>query len=252
MTAAFHELERLTLVAPFGVQFHDPLSASLVREGLDVALHPVAQPRRRVSARPNAGGVYVLQEGEARDYRCEVSDLGSRFLPLSFSVRLPFRGLFTPACGSPPAQQGIALYSAPTRPVAGGYAVLRAELADAASGRPAAWAMVAAEYRGSELGRGLADREGRLLLAFAYPEPERRPRRSPPEPPEEGALMRWEVGLRAFYDRGLAAQAFPDYCALLSQPAARLLEGSPPQPLEAASIVLGRELVLPRLLIEPA
>lgn len=266
MTVQFLELERVARVAPFGVQFRDPLSASLVSDGLEVALHPAGEPRRRVYAHANRSGIYVLHNGPGltratfgrgdeaywlappvtRDYRCEVRDLQSRYLPVSFAVRLPFRGLFTPECGSPPAQ-GVALYSAPTRPMTGERVVVRAELVDAATGKAAAWAAVSAHYRGDELGHGIADAQGRLLLAFPYPEPERR---SPPEEPEEGVLMSWEVGLRVYYDAGLAGQQFPDYCSLLAQPEARLLEErSPPRALDAAKVVLGRELVYPRLFI---
>jgi hypothetical protein len=265
MTVQFRELERAARVAPFGVQFRDPLSASFVRDGLEVALHPADNPRRRVYAHLNRSDVYVLHNGPGltpasfgrgdeaywlappvtRDYRCEVRDLQSRYLPVSFGVRLPFRGLFTPECGSPPAQ-GVALYSAPTRLMTGERAVVRAELVNAATGKSAAWAAVTAHYRGAELGRGIADAQGRLLLAFPYPEPGR----SPPEEPEAGVLMSWEIDLRVYYDAGLGGQQLPDYCALLAQPEASLLEErSPPRPLDPAKVVLGRELVYPRLFI---
>ena len=273
MSAQVRVLERITRVAPFGVQFLDPLSASFVREGLNVELYPAAKPWRRVRAHPNAEGVYVLHDGpglgrasrgrgdeaywaappESRAYRCEVTDLGGRFQPVSFAARLPFRGLFHPECASPPAP-GISLFSAPARPMPGALAVLRAELVDAATGKPAAWALVAAECLGSEVGRGLADAEGRLLLAFPYPEPERRSRPSPPDADAGGALMGWEVSLRVFYG-GLAPQAAPDYCALLAQPEARLFEGrSPPLELAPRTLHLGREFAFPSpgLFVAPA
>jgi len=284
MTASVRVLERLTRVAPFGVQFRDPLSASFVREGLEVALYPVGQPWRRAFARPNPGAVYVLHEGpglgratrgtgddaywlappESREYRCEVTDLQARFQPVSFRVRLPLRGLFAPDCAPlspPPEGQGVGLFSAPARPLPAALAVVRAELVDAITGAPAAWALVAAHYRGSELGRGVADRNGRLVLAFPYPEPERRLRPSPPDaaaPELEGTLMSWEVRLRAFYEPRLTAEAIPDYCAVLAQPEARLLEErSPPLELDTTTLILGREFVYPsagkpRLFVAPA
>jgi hypothetical protein len=144
--------------------------------------------------------------------------------------------------------------------VSAALAVVRAELVDAVTGKPAAWALVSAEYAGAELGRGVADREGRLLLAFPYPEPGRRQRTSPPQSPPEtdGGLMAWDVRLRARYDAQLAAQAIPDYCALRAQPEARLLEErSPPLELELTRLVLGRDFVYPsagkpRLFVAPA
>jgi hypothetical protein len=273
MSAQVRVLERVTRVAPFGVQFFDPLNAAFVREGLNVELYQAGQPRWRVRAQPNAEAVYVLHDApglgrasrgrgddaywaappESRAYRCEVTDTGGRFQPLSFGVRLPFRGLFRPDCASPPAS-GISLFSAQARSMPGALAVLRASLLDAVSGKPAAWALVAAECLGSEVGRGLADAEGRLLLAFPYPEPERRSRPSPPDADAGGALMGWEVGLRAFYG-GLAPQAIPDYCALLAQPEARLFEGrSPPVELAPRTLHLGREFVFPSpgLFVAPA
>jgi hypothetical protein len=279
MTLEFRELERVARVAPFGVQFRDRLSDSPVRQGLQVALHPRERPERRVLAQPNASGVYVVHEApglrratfgrgdgaywaappQSREYRCEVTDLEARFLPVSFDLRLPFRGLLTPACDSPPGH-GVTLFSAPTRRVPATLAVVRAELVDAVSGAPAAWALVSADHGGAELGQGVADREGRLLLAFPYPEPARRPRTSPPQSPPEtdGGLMVWDVRLRARYDARLAAQAVPDYCALRAQPEARLLEErSPPLELELTRLVLGRESVYPapgrpRLFVAPA
>ncbi len=284
MTVSVRVSERLLRVAPFGVQFRDPLSASFVREGLQVALYPVGQPWRRVLAHPNPSAVYVLHEGpglgratrgtgddaywlappESREYRCEVTDLQARFQPVSFRVRLPFRGLFAPDCAphSPPSKvQGVSLFCAPTRPLSATLAVVRAELVDAITGAPAAWALVAAHYRGSELGSGVADRNGRLLLAFPYPEPERRPHPSPPDAAAaelEGSLMSWQIRLRAFYEPRLASEAIPDYCALLAQREARLLEErSPPLELDTTTLILGREFVYPsaekpRLFVAPA
>jgi len=285
MSPGVRVMERLTRVAPFGVRFWDPLTQTAVAEGLRVVLHPAGQPGRGVTTRTNGSGVHVLHDapGLARaawgegdeaywshppqtaQYRGEVSDLLGRFHPVSFAVQLPFRGLFLPACAaqSPPGPAGgIELFSTASRALPGALAVVRAELSSMVLGAPAAWALLTAEYRGEVLGRGVADRQGRVVLAFPFPEPERRPRRSPPEtasPPAESAtLMQWEVQLRVHFSALLASQPVPDYCDLLSQPPARLLvHTSPPEELAATAIALGQEFVYPaprvsRLFVAPA
>ena len=122
---------------------------------------------------------YWSHPPQTAQYRAEVTDLLRRFHPVSFAVQLPFRGLFLPACAaqSPPGPAGgVELFSTASRPLPGALAVVRAELSSVVLGSPAAWALLTAEYRGAVLGRGVADRQGRVVLAFPFPEPERRPR----------------------------------------------------------------------------
>jgi hypothetical protein len=70
--------------------------------------------------------------------------------------------------------------------------------------------------------------------------------------------MSWQIRLRAFYEPRLASEAIPDYCALLAQREARLLEErSPPLELDTTTLILGREFVYPsaekpRLFVAPA
>lgn len=270
MTVTVRVQDRITRVAPFGARFWDAPSARVVGDGLQVLLYPADQPWRRVYAKPNRSAVYVLHDGpglgraargkgddeywrnlpETRDYRCEVTDSLARFHPFSFSARLPAQGVFVPATSPPATVPGIELFSTPTRALPGALAVIRAELASAATGGPAAWALLTAEYGGRELGRGIADPKGKIVLAFGYPEPERRSRTSPPQsfspPVHDGILMQWEVRLRVFHSPMLAAHAMPDYRALLEQPKARLLEGlSPLHEFETATVMLGCETVYP-------
>lgn len=53
-------LERLTLVAPFGVRFWDTVSGRAIGEGLTVTAYPHGNPARRVHAFANRSGVYAL------------------------------------------------------------------------------------------------------------------------------------------------------------------------------------------------
>ncbi|WP_289460525.1 hypothetical protein, partial [Klebsiella pneumoniae] len=79
------------------------------------------------------------------------------------------------------AEPAVDLFSTPSRSMPGAMAIVRGELRRADSGASAAFALVTIDYRGVTLGRGMADREGRFVVACPYPEPERRPRHSPPD-----------------------------------------------------------------------
>jgi len=279
VTVTVDVLDRVTRVAPLGVRFWDPVVGAVVRDGLEVTLYPTGSPQLRVLAQPNPSGVYVLHSGpglgraatgagdadywqhipETRDYRCAVRDTQSRYQPVAFNARLPFEGLLQVQCASPSPPvyaQGIELFSAPTRAVPSAMAIIRAELTRASTGRPAAWAMLTVEFAGAFLGRGVADEKGRIAAIFPYPEPERRPRQSPPEslsPPQPSALMTWEVEVRVHHSPALAGTTLPDLCDVLMQPEARLFTSSPPEELRRTTVVLGREsyLAKSRVLVAP-
>lgn len=259
--------DRLTWVAPFGVQFCDSITLAPIRIGLDVVLRLADEPQLLIQAHANSSGILLAHRlpgmaariagsGDAefwrhppasRDYLVEVRDRMGRYLPLSFHTRLPQRGLCLPEClrASPPASQAIPLYSCPSRPRPLPLATLRGELHDAASNQPVAWALVEAWYHGRMLGRAISDQQGRLLLMFGWPEPEGRTTASPPSPPASAPLFSWQIGLRVFSSGLLAADAAPDCDLLLSQPAVTpLAQLSPPQPLGPLTLEYGRELPL--------
>jgi hypothetical protein len=53
------------------------------------------------------------------------------------------------------------------------------------------------------------------------------------------------VAVRVVHAPAVAAESIPDYCGVLAQPEADLLQGmSPPEPLHSTTITLGRESVL--------
>lgn len=148
----------------------------------------------------------------AAAYRIEVRDPRGRFLPIAFDADLPARGLLswltpwlsppqpiTLPGASPSSPQvlldRIPLFSAPSRPTPEPLAVVRAQMREADSGRAAAWALLGVEIDGESVGLGLADREGRVVVHFPYPEPPRTPLSSPPEARSD---FRWIVGLTAY------------------------------------------------------
>jgi hypothetical protein len=159
----------------------------------------------------------------------------------------------------------LPLYSAPTRPVPGGMAILRASLWDALADAPASWAILEARGAGQTTVRGMADRDGRIALIFPYPEP------TPiadgqPVPPY--TKQDWEINLFAAYALSEPARSIPDLSATLAQPRATLwADQARTEPLTKVTLRAGQELLvrsydttngpvnrtpLPVLLITPA
>lgn len=264
-------LDRVLVNAPIGLGFWDAVSASLVADGLVVSTRPRHATEPKLVARPSLRGIQVFHRlpGLARyvmpwpiddttvpvpvSFTLDVSDEYGRFQPFFLEAECPTEGLFLPSClqSSPPEGRYIPMFSSPTRSVPAGMAAVRAELRDAQSGEPAAFAMIVVEHDGRELGRSFADRDGRISVIFAYPEP----LWSSPLSTERWS---WPVQISAFYRPGSQTEKSPSLCDVLTQPPAQLLsEGSPPTPFPDPLLEWGRELVLrtpasPRLLVEPA
>lgn len=291
--------ERLTLVAALGLVFHDAATGERVGSGLSVVAYPKSQPLSPAQpaaspssfgqARPNPSGVYVLHRAPGlgaefafgagdeqfwselpppRAYVVEVTDAEGRFLPFSFEVDLPSRGIYewqsplvaSPADSPPDAGQlrSVPLYSAPTRRTPPGFTAVRAELQDTTTGEAAAHAAVELSFAGQLVARGFSDALGRLALLFPHPPPQRTgvasPADSPPGPRHAPLTEQaWELGVEAAYAGAgevalSAAQALPDLRDALAQlagPRAALWadrEGG--EELNAFTIRFGREAVL--------
>jgi len=148
----------------------------------------------------------------ARPHRVEVRDPLGRFLPFAFDADLPARGLFTwlapwlsppqpvalpGEAGSPPPPllERVPLFSAPSRPPPSAMAVVRAQLREQGTGRPAAWTLLGVSVDGVTRGLGLSDAQGRVAVVFPYPEPPRMLLSSPPEARND---FTWTVELTAF------------------------------------------------------
>lgn len=226
-------LERLTLVAPLGLRFHDVATGVSVGGGLSVTVYPANNSARRVEARVNRSGTYVLHHAPGlrafeqgagdedfwqnlpapQSFIVEVVDREGRFQPFSFEAELPAaRGLFNwlppfePSPPSPPAAaQSIPLYSAPARALDSGMAVVRADLWNAQANAPAAWAVLEARLGGVLQARGISDERGSIALIFPYPKPTDSPLSSPVESPpllnKNVPLLEqtWELTLNAGY-----------------------------------------------------
>src|SRR5262249_9102497 len=142
----------------------------------------------------------------------------------------------------------VPLFSAPSRAVPPGLAVVRAELRELATEQPAAWAFVEAQYSSGGSTRtacGLSDDQGRVVLMF--PDPERQRRSLGGSPPTNGVngltQQSWELDMLFFYQplsasppRTSEPEEAADYAFRLAQPQVSASRGdSPLVPLNEAT-----------------
>lgn len=262
-------LETIGRVSPLGCRFYDAVQDRIVYEGLQVTAYLLSTPEKRRSAVVTRSGAFSFRQipcltalefgmGDddywqslppAKKAAVEVIDLQGQFQPFWFEVDVPMKGLVVSICGetsSPPESSvGIPLYSAPTRSVKEGIAVLRAQLWDATEDVPASWAYIEV-WNGTTLRRrGIADREGRLAIFFPYPDLDVLAPGSPPldTQPLHGKV--WSLEIRGHYQRWDPVPDIPNICEVLAQPTAQLWSGdSPLSPLSTVQLEYGRELVV--------
>lgn len=266
------ELETVVRFTTLGVRFWDAARETAIGPGLDVIAWPEDQPRaRRTRAGLTHSDVYAFHDlpgmrvveqpqGErapdsppfTRRFVVAVNDGEGRYLPVVFRVDLPYRGIYptassaSPSNGSPP---GFYLFAAPTRPTAG-LAVVRAELVEHATRRPAAHALI--EVIGTDgTWYGVADARGMVMVAFAYPGFGAAPPSSPPRSPSTAREpQRWPVTARVRYEPAMQqvppGAALPDLASIFAQAPAsvRRQDGGPATDDLAVELEFGRDLLL--------
>ena len=217
------ELEQKSVFTMLGIQFWDFALDSPITDGLQVNAYLKDTAYSPVSAYRAASGVYAFQglpclhsvEYSSPDptpvsspqptfhYVITVSDTLQRFLPMLFGVDLPlpYRGLFLSGDIPSPEDAGARayLFSAPTRPVVVGVAAVRADLWDHEAKAPAAFAALRVHIDGGTW-LGIADENGRALVAFPYPLLQRLSLGSPPGS-GQGTLtsMNWPITVEVQY-----------------------------------------------------
>jgi hypothetical protein len=251
--------DSVTIVTPLGLRFRDVATGRVVGDGLGVHHVPAAGGRIRTAIATPSGvwalsdlpGLRALESGAGdaaywaavpplvRAFEVEVSDPRGRYLPLRLQTEAPFRGLFTPLCGSPlTGDVGIPLFRAPREPAPPGYAIVRATLREP-SGAPAAWAVLELQADGGDPALGMADERGQVAVPLPYPAPPHTagsPLRGSRRPLAE---ERWSLSIACRYDRSCPPTLAPDLCTALEQaPAALELQGV------ALELAYGRDLVL--------
>jgi hypothetical protein len=260
---------------PLGLRFFDRAGGTFVGDGLEVLAYLEADPLQRVNAIANRASAWVFPSlpllgatqlrgdpGDPwtpppaqRQYRVEVRDAQRRFQPFSFPVAAPHRGFFTWSCAgdaSPPwaaPLDGVPLFSSPTRPTPVTFAAVRAQLVDALTGAPAAFAVLELTLPGQPAYRGIADENGGVAVLFAYPEASdtgEGPSLSPTGPADPPYTEQtWTLGVRVFWAPRPASELLPDLCTTLSQPEVVLWEDSArTNALSALTLRYGRELIV--------
>jgi hypothetical protein len=280
--------ERLSLTCPLGLRFLDVATRLFVgndgtigREslGLHAVAWPIGAPQQKTVGVVTPSGIIAFHglpglrkfENSAaddpwgsphrtHDFQVEVIDRMERFLPCTFAVSAPEKGLALFAeDGSPPWIEAgaVPLFSAPSRPLPPGLAIVRMELRELGAGREAAWAFVEVNYLSGGSRRtahGLADNKGRVVLMFAYPEGQRRAfNHSPPGNSPGLSQQEWTLGFAVSHEAVEHPEAAADYGRRLTQPpASATRRGSPVEFLNEETLRFGQELNLGLLDLIPA
>lgn len=229
MSVQIRVLERDRTFTPLGIRFWDAALDVPVADGLDVYAWRRGGAQGPVRAVRGPDGVYSFHrlagqaraekpagdharpelDGPAGEYAVAVDDRAGRYLAAAFTVTLPlgYRGEFlSGGAGSAPGGGGRAyLFPCPSRPAPPGVAVIRAELADQATGAPAAWAVLEATI-GDETRTAVADEQGRAAVMIPYPTPERLRQ---PSPPADTRAASWPVTLSARWEPAALRYPFP-------------------------------------------
>jgi hypothetical protein len=200
-----------------------------------------------------ADSAFWASPPSAAVFTLSVDDQLGRFLPSSFELTAPQQGVAAPACAAgwvPTGLAAVPLFSSPARQLLPGLAVVRAQLWDSANDRPAAYAVLQIEARAratptATAPSGVADDQGRVLVAMPYP-PLSTGLSSPPA--KALSAQRWSVTPRVYYHPEISATGLPghpDLCSVLGQPAAAAVSSlSPVTPIAAQPLEYGIELVI--------
>ena len=262
-------LEEIALVAPLGVRFWDVALNARFSGDLDVRVWPAAIPEQQIPGVQGSGGVYSFHhlpgmrdaENGAGDaaywavqtprfpFVLQVVDAASNYLPFTLPVLLPQRGIFglrvSPPAPGIPDDTWLPLFSSPAR-VFSSRAMLRAQLVELATGRPAAGALGEARAGSNPPALGMADDRGVMAMPLEWPEPENFGLGSPiGGVARQWADQRWTVDITVYYSRVVPAGAYPDLNALLSQAAATVwADRTGSAELDSAELVFGQDLTL--------
>ena len=276
-------IEKLSLVAPLGLCFHDAATGERVIDGLSVSVYPAAQTiwKKRTKGFPNPSGVFVLNKATGlgkfsrgagddgfwqnnpprKSFVVEVSDNENRFQPFQFTLQLPVKGIYQweniPSTSPNKNLSSIPLYSAPARRVLGGMSAIRAELRDSGE-KPASFAVLEARFNGNLIARGIADRDGKIVLMFPALSPQNNPFTSPPSDATRITLaeQKWNLDLILKYDPGIfqasppatvesGEEVLPDLRLVLAQANGTLwANAEKTETLTTAVLQIGRESIL--------
>ncbi|MEP3331193.1 hypothetical protein [Sedimentitalea sp.] len=274
---SIRELERIRTFTALGFRFWDGGFATPITDGVFATARPWGRPDDKpvvaVQTYSGALGFHGLPglrtiENEGLDaplsspgtrrYLIEVTDQKRRFAPAAFGVDLPlpYTGPYLgPTLPSPPPP-GFILVTGPDRPRDPALARVTGELAFAATGAPASWAVVTVTDLASNAWHGIADSAGRFSVLMPWPSLDQVIPGSPPTGAASSLLRRsWTVTIEVQASPSalppITASGIPDYSDILGQPSADIWPEPPdstPAPVPAPTLPVelrfGETLVL--------
>lgn len=268
---ATRPLEKFALTSPLGLRFWDVGTGRPVPGGLTVSITAPHGPALPAVSTSSGAYAFLSLPGVRREpvpgtddyfsdppatveFLVKVEDPQERFLPVQFMVPVPAKGFFNFPALTPGVPGGyVPLFSAPARKAPAGFATIRAQLSDAATLRPAAWAVLeAVAGSGPDFVRasGVADpTDGTVVIFLPYPESQDGVAESPPHPPRKLTDQTWTVQLTLRYDPGASPPFTPASVPLLDRiltqrPGTLLDSLSPLQSHAGAALRFGSDLVL--------
>ena len=219
-------IERFSIVAPLGLCFHDAATGERVADGLEISHYPANSGIGKTKLRffrtvtvfmfckksPDSKIFHtaraMMNFGKIIRLKNRISSkfpiLNKRFQPFQFTLKLPVKGIYKweniPPTSPNKNLESIPLYSAPTRKISGGMSVVRAQLREVV-GDPASWAVLEARFNGILVARGIADRDGQIVLMFPSLSPQINPIISPPSNATRISLaeQNWNLDLTVKY-----------------------------------------------------
>jgi len=272
-------LETVTRRTQLGIRFWDPAMNEQIRSGLQAALYPSDNQRKKVVATRTRSGNYVFNEipgmleletlnnedasvaspADSKQYVLEVSDSLRRFSSVALRVELPlpYNGLFLVGDNnsSPTvAPRGFNLYSSINRRDASQFIFVRGDLLDRNTNQPAAHALVQVETEDEFSWYGISDAHGKCAVMMPYPYLSIAFGSSPPSSDGLRLFQRtWALNISVFYQplglESLPGTELPDYSSVLTQSQASIYLESPDTDVGEvaqmqADLVYGRDLVV--------
>jgi hypothetical protein len=279
-TRTFTSIEQLHIFTPLGIRFWDVALDVAITHGLEVHAYPADRPNARRRASITASGIYAFHDLpglQAIEYprqplpqpgsplapvrfMVEVQDALHRFLPVVFSVELPYWGIFPtsmPVDAQGTRVPGFYLFSAPTRSALPTQGVLRVQLEEITAGgqqQAASYALLEMELPNGRTIRGLADDQGRVAIILPYPAfPAATGGRSPLGSAGLEFQQSWSVRLRVRYNPALlqrpAGSSLPELRTIFAQTPALIWPSQPTpfgQPLDELmhELFFGQESII--------
>jgi hypothetical protein len=280
--------DRVVLALPAGLRLRSAADRRSIDGGIAMFARAAAGSQRRVRLAAVPSGHWVAHTlpgvprevaddppgwpASAKPYHFAADDPAGRFLPLRFTSPLPARGalhwsgwsgwtgarrnrarpILPPDATAATIPDYLPLFPGPGWQPEPGLADVRAQLAIRETGgalRNAGWAVATIGIGNTVIGLGLADGEGRLVVAFPYPA---MPQQTPVEAAQGRPNIAWQVRVRIYCSElaaGLEQGETPELQDILAQldtapiPALRTIMGSQPS-LPDQELVLGQTLVL--------